>query len=156
MTNRKPPRPDRLEVEKFFEFARRKDARPALKPLNFTFEPARRPDLLMPERPRADIRAADSAMREIRDYASKARELYRERRHNDRERRHNDRPLEAREYVRHQLALGMLDAPSQWTKKPEVRLGGPVDRMQRQAPAERSEDRHRPLFSLLRRHPRGS
>ena len=75
----------------------------------------------MPERPRTDISAADSALREIKDYASKARELYRER-------RRNDRPMEAREYVRHQLALGMLDAPIRRQGRPEVQLGRAPER----------------------------
>jgi hypothetical protein len=72
--------------------------------------------LLIPERPRADISAADLALHQIKDYASKARELYRER-------RLNDRPTEAREYVRHQLALGMLDAPIRRAGRPDAELG---------------------------------
>jgi hypothetical protein len=144
MTSRKP---SNLEVEKFFEFARRREGRPALKPLNFTFEPARRPDMMLPERPRVDIRAADSAMREIREYAGKARELYRER-------RYNARPLEAREYVRYQLALGMLDAPSRWTDKPNSRPGKTEDRVHNELRSERAQFAEPPklsLFSLLRR-----
>jgi hypothetical protein len=105
---------DGLEgVEQFFEFARRREGKAQLKPLNYTFEPARRPDMMMPQRPRTDISAADVAVREIREYASKARELYQER-------RKNERPLDAREYVRHQLALGMLDAPARRLLKNET------------------------------------
>lgn len=106
----------RGEIEKLIEFARRREERPQLKPINYTFEPARRPDLMIPERPHTDISAADVALRQIKDYASKARELYRER-------RLNDRPAEAREYVRHQLALGMLDAPIRRGVRPDVELG---------------------------------
>lgn len=110
---KKPSNGMREEIRKFIEFARQRDARPQLKPINYTFEPARRPDLLMPERPRTDINAADLALREIKDYASKARELYREQ-------RRSHRPLEAREYVRHQLALGMLDQPLRRSARPEM------------------------------------
>ena len=106
----------RGEIEKLIEFARKREERPQLKPINYTFEPARRPDLIIPERPRADISAADRALHEIKDYASKARELYRER-------RRSERPVEAREYVRHQLALGMLDAPVRRAGRPDVDLG---------------------------------
>ena len=67
----------------------------------------------MPQRPRTDVSAADVAVREIREYASKARELYQER-------RKNERPLDAREYVRHQLALGMLDAAARRLMKNET------------------------------------
>lgn len=113
---KKPNNGMRQEIEKFIEFARQRDTRPQLKPINYSFEPARRPDLMMPERPRTDISAADSALREIKDYASKARELYRER-------RHSHRPLEAREYVRHQLALGMLDTPIRRSVRTETQPG---------------------------------
>ena len=105
----------RGEIRKLIEFARKRDERPQLKPMNYSFEPARRPDLMMPERPRTDIAAADVALRDIKDYATKARELYRER-------RRNERPMEARDYVRHQLALGMLDAPIRRSGRAEVQL----------------------------------
>ena len=136
MKSRKPE--GRGDVEKFFEYARRRDDRPALKPLNYTFEPARRPDLMMPQRPQSDIRAADAALREIREYATKAREMYRER-------RQNERPIEAREYVRHQLALGMLDAPTRRGAKPANQMTRAVERV----PQE--EKRARPRFRFWRR-----
>ena len=117
-------------IEKFFEFARRREAKPALKPLNYTFEPARRPDLIAPKRPRTDVSAADAAAREIREYATKARELYQER-------RKNERPFEAREYVRHQLALGMLDAPTRRVFKNEAELRATVTADERPTPAPR-------------------
>lgn len=128
----------RSEIEKFFEYARRRDDRPALKPLNYTFEPARRPDLMMPQRPRTDIRAADTALREIHEYATKARQMYRER-------RHNERPIEAREYVRHQLALGMLDAPTRRGTKVANPMIGSAD------PASEEERRERATFRFWRR-----
>ena len=136
----------RGEIEKLFEFARKRDERPQLKPINYTFEPARRPDLMIPERPRTDISAADLALRQIKDYASKARELYRER-------RLNDRPTEAREYVRHQLALGMLDAPIRRGVRPDVQFGRLPERAVE--PARQAAPKSRRGFGFWRRRSEG-
>ncbi len=129
------------------DFARQRDARPQLKPINYTFEPARRPDLLMPERPQRDIHAADSALREIKDYATKARELYRER-------RRSHRPLEAREYVRHQLALGMLDEPMRQSVRPETPPGHEAD-LRAEARGETKPVRQRGFGFWRRRDSKG-
>ena len=109
MNMKKPPSPRFAEYAKIFEFVRHKNETPAQqKRQRYSFEPARRPDMMLAPRPRADLRAADLAIHEIREYASKAREVYKSR-------LRNERPAEARDYVRAQLSLGLLDTP---TRKP--------------------------------------
>jgi hypothetical protein len=126
------------EYAKIFDYVRRQNEIPKEKAARYTFEPARRPDMMLAPRPRADLKAADLAMREIREFATNARELYRDR-------RRGERPAEARDYVRHQLALGLLDAPSRKPITGDFRF---EDLNERLAPAK---ERSRGLFGFLRR-----
>jgi hypothetical protein len=129
------------DIEKFFEYARHRDERPALKPLKYTFDTARQPDMILPERPRAEVHAADAALREIKAVAGQARQLYKER-------RRDERPHEARAYVRHQLALGMLDAPGRFAEAERQ-----MDVVRQTAPVR--ETRSRAMFGYLRRRGKG-
>lgn len=126
------------EYKKIFDFVRRQNEMPKERPMRYTFEPARRPDMILAPRPRADLKAADLAMREIREYAANAREVYRER-------RRAERPAEARDYVRHQLALGMLDVASRKPITGDVRF---EDLNQRLSPPKAKP---RGLFGLFGR-----
>lgn len=125
---KKPAGPKFAEYAKIFNYVRQKNEMPKdAKPARYTFEPARHPDMMLAPRPRADLKAADLAMRDIREYASKARDLYKER-------SRNERSSEAKDYVRHQLSLGMLDAPSRKPINGDLRFN---DLNQRLAPAEK-------------------
>jgi len=126
------------EYAKIFDYVRRQNEMPKQKPMRYTFEPARHPDMMMAPRPRADLKAADLAMHEIREYAANAREVYKER-------RRADRPAEARDYVRHQLSLGMLDVTSRKPITGDFRF---EDLNQRLAPPKA---RPRGLFGIFAR-----
>jgi hypothetical protein len=126
------------EYAKIFEYVRRQNEIPKQKPARYTFEPARRPDMMLAPRPRADLKAADLAMREIRDFATNARDLYRDR-------RRAERPAEARDYVRHQLALGLLDSPSRKPITGDLKFETLNERL------AVSEKRSRSLWGFLRR-----
>jgi len=136
---KKPMDPKFAEYAKIFAYVRHKNEMPKdPKPTRYTFEPARHPDMMMAPRPRADLKAADLAMRDIRDYASKARDVYKSR-------LRNERPSEARDYVRHQLSLGMLDAPSRKPVNGDFRF---EDLDKRLAPDEKPT---RSMWGFLRR-----
>lgn len=143
MTPKKPLPPHFAEYSKIFNFVREKNALPkGEKRQHYSFEPARRPDMMLAPRPRADLRAADLAIHEIREYASKARDMYKTQ-------IRSQRIPEARDYVRAQLSLGMLDTPT--TRKPitDVRF---EDLEKRLAPPEKTT---RSFFGFLRkRRPR--
>jgi hypothetical protein len=133
----------RGKYAEIFEFVRRQNEAPAAKPMRYSFEPARRPDMMLARRPETGIRAADLALTEIREYATKARDLYRER-------RRNDRPAEAHDFVRHQLALGLLDVPSRKPIDGNYRF---EDLNQRMAPTEKTQ-KAKSRWRFLRRRQR--
>ena len=96
--------PEKLgEMEKLFEFARKRYAAPAIdKEISYSYQPGRKPDSLTASSLKDELDAASFAIKDIRGLAAEARDTFNKR-------RMSERPAEARETVRHAIETDGLE-----------------------------------------------